>query len=264
MEIPLLEGRDIATADVREAPRVLVISERVARKLFPGRSPIGESVYVGSTTWPAHEVIGVVADARVNQVFLGPDPAMYMATYQLAPRQMQLAIRTNGSPLRFVEPVSRIVREMDKDVLFAKPTTLQSVVDRSTSGFQMVTLSSGVFSAIALALAAIGLYGLLAHSVHQRLHELGIRMAIGATRTNLLQMIFKRGVVLVGFGLALGAVGALMITLALQKLPFEAQTVSAGSYVGAVLVLALVAASACLLPAWKATQVSPIDVLRQE
>ncbi len=264
MEMPLLQGRDIATTDDRDSPRVLVITESVARKLFPGRNPLGETVVVGSTEWPPHEVIGVVADARVNQVFLGPDPAMYMSTFQLAPRQMQLAVRTADNPLLFEEPISQIVREMDEDVLFADPTSLQSVVDRSMAGFQVVTLSSGVFSAIALALAAIGLYGLLAHSVNQRLNEIGIRLAMGATRGNLLRMVLKRGLILVGFGLLLGAAGALLVTLALERLPFEAQTVSVASYLGTVLILALVAASACFLPAWRATRVSPIDVLRQE
>jgi putative ABC transport system permease protein len=209
-------------------------------------------------------VIGVVADARVNQVFLGPDPAMYLSTFQLAPRQMQLAVRTADNPLLFEEPISRIVREMDEDVLFADPTTLKSVVDRSMAGFSVVTLSSGVFSGIALMLAAIGLYGLLAHAVNQRLNEIGIRLAMGATRGNLLRMVLKRGLSLVGVGLVLGAVGALMVTLALERLPFEAQTISVASYLGAFLVLAVVAASACFLPAWKATRVSPIDVLRQE
>jgi len=264
MEMPLLQGRDIDMTDDRDSPRVLVITESVARKLFPGRNPIGESVIVGSTDWPPHEVIGMVADARVNQVFLGPDPAMYMSTYQLAPRQMQLAVRTASDPLLLEESISRIVREMDEDVLLADPRTLQSVVDRSMAGFSVVTLSSGVFSAIALALAAIGLYGLLAHAVNQRLNEIGIRLAMGATRGDLLRMVLKRGLILVGFGLLLGAAGALMVTLALQRLPFEAQTVSAASYLGATLVLALVAASACFLPAWRATRVSPIDVLRQE
>ncbi|MGB5658412.1 MAG: FtsX-like permease family protein [Thermoanaerobaculia bacterium] len=115
-----------------------------------------------------------------------------------------------------------------------------------------------------MSLAAIGLYGLLAHAVNQRLNEIGIRLAMGATRANLLQMVLKRGLILVGFGLLLGALGALMVTFALQRLPFEAQMVSARSYLGEVLVLAVVAASACFLPAWRATRVSPIDVLRQE
>lgn len=264
MEMPLLQGRDITNADDRDSPRVLVITESVAQRMFPDRSPIGEAVIVGSTEWPPHEVIGVVADARVNQVFLGPDPAMYMAAYQLGPRQMQLAIRTTGNPLLLEEPISRIVREMDEDVVFADPATLQSIVDRSMAGFSVVTLSSGVFSAVALILAAIGLYGLLAHAVNQRLNEIGIRLAMGATRGNLLRMVLKRGLSLVGVGLVLGAVGALMVTLALERLPFEAQTVSVASYLGAFLVLAVVAASACFLPAWRATRVSPIDVLRQE
>ena len=264
MEMPLLQGRDIAATDVRDSPRVLVITASLAQKLFPGRSAVGEAVIVGSTAWPPHEVIGVVADARVNQVFLGPDPAMYMASYQLAPRQMQLAIRTAGDPMLVVEPISRIVREMDEDVLLAEPASLESIVDKSMAGFSVVTLSAGVFSGLALALAAIGLYGLLAHAVNQRLNEIGIRMAMGATRGNLLRMVLKRGLLVVGFGLLLGAAGALMLTLALERLPFEAQTVSAGSYLGAFAVLALVATSACLLPAWRATRVSPIDVLRQE
>jgi putative ABC transport system permease protein len=177
---------------------------------------------------------------------------------------MQLAVRTTGNPLLLEEPISRIVRDMDDDVLLADPATLQSIVDRSMAGFSVVTLSSGVFSGVALILAAIGLYGLLAHAVNQRLNEIGIRLAMGATRGNLLRMVLKRGLVLVGFGLLLGAVGALMVTLALERMPFEAQTVSPASYLGAFLVLALVAASACFLPAWRATRVSPIDVLRHE
>ncbi len=147
MEMPLLQGRDVSEADGRDSPRVLVITESVAQRLFPDRSPIGEAVIVGSTEWPPHEVIGVVADARVNQVFLGPDPAMYMAAYQLAPRRMQIAVRTTGNPLLFAG-----ARQPDREGNGRRRALRRPgdpAVDRRPidGGFPVVTLSSGVFSA---------------------------------------------------------------------------------------------------------------------
>jgi len=262
MGIPLVSGRDIAATDVPGSPFVIVLSEGVVRALFQGADPIGRMVNVAD--WRTFEVVGVVRDARVNTLRGAPDAAFYMSHAQMGPARAQLAVRTSGDPNTLVGPIDDLLRRKDPNVLFAKVSTMASVLDGEVAGFRIVILSLVLFSAVALALTAIGLYGVLAYHVSQRLNEFGVRVAMGASQGDLLGMILRRGMLLAGFGLLLGVAAAYPGTLVLRQLLFETQPLDPAAYVGAVGFLGLVAALACFLPAWRATQVNPVEVLRRE
>jgi len=262
MGIPFVSGRDIAATDVPGSPNVIVLSEGVVRALFQGSNPIGRMVNVGD--WQTFEVVGVVRDARINTLRRAPDAAFYMSFAQMGPSRAQIAVRTAGDPNTLVGPIDDLLRRKDPNVLFAKASTMASVLDDQVAGFRIVILSLVLFSAVALALTAIGLYGVLAYHVSQRQNEIGVRIAMGASNGELLGMILRRGLLLAGFGLLLGVAAAYPGTLLVRQLLFETQPLDAASYVGAVGFLGLVAALACFLPAWRATQVNPVEVLRRE
>jgi predicted permease len=262
MGIPLTAGRDIAATDVPGSPFVIVLSESVVQRFFQGSDPIGRMVSVAD--WRTFEVVGVVRDARVNTLRGAPDAAYYMSFAQMAPARAQIAVRTSVEPTTLVGPIEELLRRKDPNVLFAKVSTMASVLDDELVGFRIVILSLVLFSCVALALTAIGLYGVLAYHVSQRLNEFGVRMAMGASNGDLLGMILGRGMLLAGLGLLLGVAAAYPGTLLVQQLLFETQPLDPTAYVGAVGFLGLVAALACFLPAWRATQVNPVEVLRRE
>jgi putative ABC transport system permease protein len=189
---------------------------------------------------------------------------MYMSSAQIGATRLQVAVRTAGDPMLLVGPIESLLQRKDPNVLFARPASMASVVDAGLADFRIVILSLALFAGVALVLAAIGLYGVLAYHVSQRRGELGIRLAMGATNADLLGIIMKRGLVLVGLGLLVGIAAAYPGTLFLRQLLYETQQLDLAAYVGAVGFLGLVAALACFLPAWRATRVDVTQVLRIE
>jgi predicted permease len=263
MRIPLVQGRDISETDVPGSPRVVVLSEAVVRNLFPEGEPIGRMVKIGWSDDP-YQVIGVVADARLNRLRNDPSAALYMSSAQEGATGLQVAVRTSGDPTLLIGTIRNLVQTKDPNVIFANPATMHSVLDNALGDFRIVIFSLGLFSIVALVLTAIGLYGVIAFHVSQRTNELGIRLAMGASNATVLGMILKRGMVLIGLGLALGTVGAYSGSLFIRQLLFETQPFDATAYAGAVGFLGLVALAACFLPAWRATRVNLVDVLRSE
>jgi ABC-type antimicrobial peptide transport system permease subunit len=263
MGIPLLQGRGISETDDLDAPKVVVISESVVRSLFPGGNPLGRLVKIGWSD-ESYQVIGVVADARLNRLQNDPDPGLYMASNQVGPGSAQIAIRTASDPALLVGPIRNLLRQKDPNAALTNPASMSSVLDEALGDFRIVILSLSLFAGVALVLTAIGLYGVLAYHVSQRRNEIGIRLAMGASSGTLLGMILKKGLALVGTGLALGVAGAYSGSLLIRQLLFETQPLDAASYTGAVGFLGLIALAACWLPAWRATRVNLVDVLRNE
>ncbi|NIM50647.1 MAG: FtsX-like permease family protein [Gemmatimonadales bacterium] len=263
MGIPLVKGRDISATDVPGSPAVVVLSEATARALFDGSDPIGRAVGIG---WhdSAFEVVGVVGDVRLNRLRDAPGGAMYMSSAQMGATRLQIAVRTTPDPATLVRPIENLLQQKDPNVLFARPASMTSIVDDGLADFRIVILSLTLFAGLALALAAIGLYGVLAYHVSQRTNEIGIRLAMGASNSDLIGMILKRGLILIGVGLLVGTAGAYPGTLLIRQLLYETRPLDPAAYVGAVGFLGLVAALACFLPAWRATQVDVVEVLRPE
>ena len=261
--IPLLRGRDISAQDVGGAPQVVVISQLTADTLFADEDPLGRMVGIG---WNdvGYEIVGVVGDARLNTVAGGLDPALYMSSAQINDIRMGLMVRTDGDPALLVGPIRELLREADPDVVLADPTAMTAVLEDSFTGSRVLMLSLGSIAGVALLLTVTGLYGVLAYNVSQRTREIGIRLAMGASQTDLIGMVVRRGLLLVGLGLLLGLTGAIPGTMLMRQLLFETGTIEPSIYAIATVILGLVAALACLLPAWRTTRVNVVEVLKQE
>ena len=211
-----------------------------------------------------HEVIGVVDDVMMWGVTAEPYRTMYMALAQNPRPVMEIAIRTAGDPEGLIAPVRELIIEKDQNALFANPAVMSTIVDESLADYRIITSSLGLFSLIALLLTAIGLYGVLAYYVSQRTNEIGIRKALGATENELIGMIVKRGLLLVGVGLVVGVGFAFLGTRPLRDLVFGVELVDTASYLGAAVALLLITLLACFLPAFRASRVDPIEALRTD
>jgi len=261
--IPLVSGRSIEDGDVIGTPWVVVVSESAARTLYLDEDPIGMMVGIG---WyeQTFEIVGVVGDVRPNTVARGLEPVMYMASRQTGTTWQHLVARSDGDPSLLIGPIRDRLRAIDPTAVLIDPIAMSTVVDDSLAGFRVVMLSLGGFAAVALLLAAIGLYGVLAYNVSQRVHEIGIRLAMGAGRADVIGMVLRRGLAMVGFGLLLGVAGAIPVMMLLRQLLFETEALEPAIYVAAVTTLGLAAMFACLLPAWRATRVDVVEVLKRE
>jgi putative ABC transport system permease protein len=262
MRIPLLAGRDIAATDLPGSPYVVVVSRSVAETLFPGADPLGRTVTIGD--WRDCEIVGVVEDAHLNMLRGAPDPGFYMSMAQMGPTRLQIAVRTAGDPTLMIRPIEDLLRQKDADVLFAGPRTMRSVVNEESAGFRAIILSLALFAGVALVLAAVGLYGVLAYNVSQRRSELGLRLAIGASEKGLVRMIMGQGLVLVGLGLAIGLAVAYPGTRLMRQLVYGVGLGDPAAYVGASALLVLVAAVACYVPARRASRANVVELLRTE
>lgn len=264
MEIPIILGRDLDQTDTARSPRVVVISRSMARDLFPDSNPVGQRIVIDLGQKIEHEVIGVVGDVRMTSVRSDPYRTMYTSCLQRSGTRMRLAVRTSGDPGRLIPSVRQVLQRLDRNVPLAEPASMLEIVDRSISGFRIVTISLGLFSAIALMLTATGLYGVLAFWVSQHLYAFAIRMALGATGTDTVSLILKRGFLLVGMGLVPGIGAAIFGTRILSQLLFEVEPLDPASYGGATLFLVAITAAACLLPAIRVLRIHPACALRAE
>jgi len=264
MGIPVTMGRDLAETDTAGSPRVVVISRSMARDLFPGANPVGQRMVIDMGEKVEHEVIGIVEDVRMTSVRSDPYRTMYTSYLQRPGSRMRLAVRAADHPERLVPPIRQILRRLDRNVPLAEPARMVEVIDRSISGFRTVTIALGLFSAIALLLTAIGLYGVLAFWVNQHIFEVGIRMALGATGADTIGLISRRGFLLVAIGLAPGIGAAVFGTRIIRQLLFQVEPLDPASYLGATLFLVAVTAMACLLPAMRALRIDPARALRTE
>jgi hypothetical protein len=194
----------------------------------------------------------------------GPETPYYLAAAQMAPLMLQIAVRTSVNPELLIRPIQELLRETDPNVLFAQPRSMDSVLEENLLGFRTIILSLAIFAGIALLLAAIGIYGLLAYQVTQRKAELGLRLAIGASETNLVGMILQRGLFLVTVGLVIGLALAYPGPLAVRTLLYEVRLLDPAAYAAGVLTLVVVALLASYLPARQAPRGDIVDVLRRE
>ncbi len=242
---------------------VVVISESTARTLFGDEEALDHLVGIGWTD-RSFRIVGVVGDAKLNLVRDDADRAMYMAMAQGGASFMNLAVRTTADPESLSGQIEDIVRGRDPNALFADAVSMESVLSEDLAGFRTVIMSLALFAGLAMALTAIGLYGVLAYHVGTRRREFGIRRAVGATDGAVLRMILGRGLSLVGIGLLAGLAAAYPGTLLVRQLLFETTPIDPISYAGAVGFLVFVAAGACLVPALRATRTEIMQVLRTE
>jgi putative ABC transport system permease protein len=262
MGMSLLGGRDIDASDDPSSAPVIVLSESAVRGIFGDADAIGREVRVafGPIQDPI-QVVGVVADARLNGLRRTPDAAMYMSASQFGANRMWLAARTSGDPDRLTVPISELVQRKDPDVVFSEPVSMATVVGRWQSGFRVVVTALTLFSAVALVLTVVGLYGVLAYNVSQRTNEIGIRLAVGASSGSLIGMVLRQGWKMVGPGLVLGLAAVYPVTLLIRPLLFAIEPLDPPALAGAIGAIAVVTTLAAFLPALRATRVNVVDVL---
>ena len=268
--IPLIQGRDFTWADDKGAQLVAIINESTAKRFFPGQDPIGKRLHWGKPTAgepqaPWITIVGVVGDVRYRD--LGAfRPDIYVPYLQNPYPTMDMVIRTTGDPLERVEEVRQRIFALDKDMPLTKVTTLEQSFSDSIARPRLRAMLLGLFAAMALLLAAVGLYGIIAYSVSQRLQEIGIRLALGADRRDVVRLILRQGVSLTLLGLAAGLIIALAVgaTGLITELLYEVKAHDLLTFALVPLVLIAVTLIASFLPARRATKVDPLVALRYE
>jgi predicted permease len=267
LEIPVVAGRGILQTDVAGAPAVALVTEAAARRYWPGSNPLGERIRL-SVGWPEAdgwaEVVGVVGDVKARNLRAAAAPGVYLALPQFSYGANYLVMEVAGDPSAGIAAMRAALRELDPQLPLWDPAPMTRHVTRATAGerFSMVLL--GAFGLLALVLAAVGVYGVIAHTVTGRTREIGVRLALGARPAGVLGLVFRQGFAIVGPGLAIGVVGAVAATRVLQTQLYEVSASDPGTLLSAAAVLGAVAAAAVWLPARRAARVHPMEALRYE
>jgi len=266
VHIPLLAGRDFGRSDRENAPLTMVVNERMARTLFADRSPLGRrvSVDMGGPQPTTFEVVGVVGDVRLSSVGDSAPVTMYLSYYQFPDTKLRFAIRTDRDPASIGQSVRRLVLARDRTVPVENLVSMENVIGDSLAPQRTISVTLALFAAVALMLACIGLYGVLAYSVSRRTHEIGVRVALGASRREVLGLVLKRGMALALSGLAAGIVAAFGLTRLLKDMLFGIAPSDPATFMAVSVLLTLVAALACAIPARRAAKVDPMVALRYE
>ncbi|MGH9593378.1 MAG: ABC transporter permease, partial [Bryobacteraceae bacterium] len=266
MNIPLREGRFLADSDGADQAPVAVVSQSFARRYFPAESPVGKMIKKGgaNSTSPWMRIVGVVGDIRYNMLGSRETPPLYIP-YQQAPEGFCfLAIRTAGDPSTYAAAVRGQIESVDPEEPVSEVKALQMVISNGLLGFSYVSVIMTVLGIIALVLASVGVYGVMAYSVTERTHEIGVRMALGAQRRQILRLVFARGVLITAVGLLIGLPVSLGLARVLSGIFFGVSATDFAIFTGMTFLLCFLTLMACYMPARHATQVDPIVALRQE
>ena len=268
MSTPLLKGRFFDARDNINSPKVVIVNQTFAQKVFPNQDPIGKRIDVGWGDPGFSEIIGVVADAKQEALTADRRPSTFMLYSQNAALMeyldTNLVVRTSQDPLSAVAAIRSRIQQLDPNQPLADVKTMDDVLAESLAPQRAPAWLFGGFSAIALFLAAIGIYGVLSYFVVQRSQEIGVRLALGAQRSNVLRLILGQGARLIGIGVAIGIIGGVWAARALTSLLFGVKSTDLPTFVGVSVLLAGLALVACAVPALRATRVDPLVVLRSE
>ena len=267
MGIPLVRGRDFREQDKADSARVVIVSEKTARHFWPGENPIGKRLKPGSTNRniPWIEIIGVVKDVRQNDFVSEPKMQMYMPYQQLnsfAPNA--LVVRTNVEPLSLAGAVRNAIWAVDKDQPVSNLRSMDEIVSEAVARQRFSMLLLGIFAALAMVLAAVGIYGVMSYSIAQRTREIGLRIALGAQKSDVLKMILRQGLRFVAAGLAIGLAASFALTRVMASLLFGISATDPATFVSISLVLIAVALLASYIPAVRAMKIDPMLALRYQ
>jgi len=267
MEIPILKGRGFDDRDSMKAPKVVIVSQSMARKYFPSEDPIGKrvrpSVQEDGKDPVYREIVGVVGDVRQENHRTDPKSMLYLPGTQVPMNSVAL-VRTSVDPLSLVGAIRNEVKAIDSELPIYDVRSMDQSIKESLAQDKFNTLVLSIFAAIALFLTGIGLYGVLAYSVTQRTREIGIRMALGAQRQSVLRMVVGHGLKLALIGTVIGFAGSLATTRLIREILFGVGTEDPATMIGVTVVIVAMVALACLIPGWRATRVDPVVALRCE
>jgi putative ABC transport system permease protein len=266
MGIPQVTGRDFRSADRSESPLVAIVNETLVARYLDGENPLGQrlNVFLGPPDRRVYEIVGVVGDIKLASLDGEVRPTVYVAHTQIAIPLMTFVARTAGNPELLVPGVSAAVHGIDPELPLADVRTMDAVVDRTLARSRIVAVLLTVFAVMALALAAVGVYGVMAYSVAQRTQEIGVRMALGATTDSVFAMVISDALRLVGIGVVAGLVCAAGLTRLLTTLLYETEPLDPITFILTAVVLAIVAMLASFVPARRGTRIAPNQALRAE
>lgn len=281
LEIPLRRGRSISVDDRSNSPAVAIINETLARRFFPGQDPIGKTIWMGPpenllppdelavvNRFPRRLIVGVVSDVKGGSLNQPTPPLVYAPLTQYRregwSNNLVLAVQTGTSPDTLVSAIRERVRALDPDQPVASVRTMDQLLDRTLSEAKFSLLLFGLFAGLALVLAAIGVYGVMATAVTQRTHEIGLRMALGAQKRDVLRLVIGQGMRPVFIGIAAGLASAVALTRLMSTLLFGVRPTDPMTLTVITFLLTTVAFLACYLPARRATKVDPLVALRYE
>jgi len=267
MGITLIEGRDFTQTDnQQDAPCVRIVNEAMVRSYWSGKDPVGTQVLGACSKDAPAFIVGVVADSKQHSVDSQPEPEVYTpyGQHPFASFLITFVVRTASNPMKVVTAVRHAVSEIDHEQPVIEIRTMENVVSESIWRQQVSASMLGMFAAIALLLSAVGIYGVFSYSVSQRIHEIGIRTALGATRGDILRMVIREGLLLTLIGLGVGILAALWLTRLLESLLYGVVPRDPLTFVSLSLLLTAVALLACYIPARRATRVDPMIALRYE
>ncbi|HWO02704.1 MAG TPA: ABC transporter permease, partial [Blastocatellia bacterium] len=262
MGIRLVRGRDFTGADSTDVSKVALISETMARRFFPDEDPLGKRLVFGEKD--LREIVGVMSDVKFFGLNLDARPSMYFPHAQSPARGMSLVVRTQGEPMTLAAAIRGQVSELDRDLAASNVMPMEELVGISLAEPRFTLMLLGAFAAVAMALSAIGVYGVVSYSVAQRSHEIGVRMALGAQMRDVLKLVVRQGMALVLGGVGVGLVAAFALTRVMESLLFGVTATDFTTFSLTSLLLAGVALGACFVPARRATKVDPMVALRYE
>jgi putative ABC transport system permease protein len=270
MGIPLKQGRYFESGDTERSLPVAIINETMAREYWPNDDPIGKRFKLGDPDEdvPWRTIVGIVADVRQMGVDEVVKAEMYMPYQQVnthqwfAPRD--LVIRTTGQPMSLVSAVRSEVQAVDPQQPISSVMTLEDILDEETAPRRLGVILLTTFAGVALLLAALGIYGVIYYFVAQHTQEIGIRMALGASRQDILGLVLKKGMVLTAAGVGAGLIGAFLLTGLMQSLLYDVRADDPTTFAAIAVILSFISLVACYIPARRATRVDPMVALRYE
>jgi putative ABC transport system permease protein len=271
LRVPLLRGRLLTPADNASSAPVVVINQAMAKAFWLGQDPVGHRIWIGKPMGPAsaepapRQIVGIVADMRQDSLAYPPAPSMYIPYEQTRYTDSEyFVLRTKHQPLLSVPDVRAALHGLDPEIPLTQISTMREVVSSSLKGWRFHATLLGIFGALALIIAAIGVYGVISYSIAQRTHEIGIRMALGAQRGDVLRLVIGQGMRLALAGIVIGVLAAIGLTRLMASLLYGVTPTDPVTFIGVAMVLAVVALLACYVPARRAMRVDPMVALRYE